>query len=440
MRNVFIKITARNYSNNYVCLFENFEELQIHVFQNGKLVKQKTFAISELDWKKYLKKYSNFPTYIIAKGFEAEFKEISIAKLNFWDRILMINQIRNSESSDTNLVNYYKPSSVSEKSYTLVEINSSLNLNSVYHEFVSLPNVLAGVQSFELEVSRKMLETASVDYTLHDLRICVIANSEKEFVLIVFDGDKLLLQRQVYVVAADIESEIKATLNFLKRHSYKNDQQVSVLIPEYILKNIKLLQTHIEFLTIANRVFDKENYNPKKPFMNFVPKCLKESYFAYLLPIFAVKYILPLVGLFVILGAMLQIQSSFQDSDNKILLAKYDDIANQIPSDINIQLHMAKQFKEYTNSVYANPSLAFSKLNKNLLRLKQPASLVSWQIFPDQTFELRLQFANVSKNKMNALRKNIEHEYQKIWGEASINWEESEHNIILLIKGRNTDD
>lgn len=440
MRDVMIRITARNYSNHYVCLFEDFEKLQIHVFQNGKLVKQKTFVISELEWKKYLKKYSNFPTYIIAKGFEAEFKEISVAKLNFWDRILMINQIRNNECSDTNLVNYYKPLSVNEKSYTLIEINSSLNLQSVYHEFLSLPNVLAGVQNFELEVSKKMLEVASIDYALHDLRICVIAHSEKEFVLIVFDGDKLLLQRQVYVAAQDIESEIKATLNFLKRHNYKNDQQISVLIPEYILKNIKLLQTNIEFLTIANRIFDKENYNPKKPFMNFVPKCLKESYLAYLLPIFAIKYFLPLVGLCVISGMAMQIQSSFQDTDNKILLTKYDDISSQTPSDINMQLHMAKQFQEYTNSIFANPSVALSKLNKNLLRIKQPASLVSWQILPDQTFELRLQFANVGKNKINSLRKNIEHEYEKIWGAASINWEESERDIILLIKGKNTDD
>lgn len=73
-------------------MFENKEQLDILQLKSGEIVKQRSFPIADLEWKKYLKKHHDLPIYIIAQRLENTFKTLPAEKLNFWERILMIRK------------------------------------------------------------------------------------------------------------------------------------------------------------------------------------------------------------------------------------------------------------------------------------------------------------------------------------------------------------
>jgi hypothetical protein len=435
LRKIFQRLFDRNYLASYICLFENREHIELIQFKNGEISKQRSFSVSDLEWKKYLKKHHDLPVYIIAQRVENTFKTLPAYKLKFWERMLMLRQIKNGESSNIDLVSYYR---LQNKSYTIVSAQSSSALKNICKEFSGLPNVLAGVKIFELEVSKKMLALAALEHNLHNVTICVFEHAEKEFTLIVYDVDQLVLQRYVYCSVQEIETEVKATIKFLSRYGYKNEQSVSVVVPENILSDIKCLQNGIDFLPIAKDIFSRESYRAEKTFINFVPKILKEAYYGYVLPIVAIKYMLPTICVLALASLGLQANLFFNGSDSKILQAKYQDIAAKIPDDIKRQIYLYKQFQAYIAAVHKNPSWRISKINKNLLKAKSPANLISWQIKNDQQldFEMLLKFNNLPSKKMLSLRKSFDIYGAKNLGEAEISWLEGGKEITLTIKGK----
>lgn len=436
------RLFDRKYLSNCICLFENKEQLDILQLKNGEIVKQRSFPIADLEWKKYLKKHHDLPVYIITQRLENTFKTLPAEKLNFWERILMIRKIRTHDSSYADLIDCYQFVKAQKKSYSLVSAQSSDALQNIYREFATLPNVLAGVRSLELEMHKKMLATAALDYNLHNLTICVIEQSAKEFTLIVADSYQLILQRHVCCSEKDIETEVKATSKFLTRFGYDDGHLISVLVPENIFKNIKCLQSNIEFFPISHKVFSKENYKPEKALINFVPKCLQQSYYGYLVPIIVVRYFVPAFFVFAIIAMALQVKLFFQNSDHQVLLAKYEDVALQIPADINQQVYLYKQFQAYIAAINANPSWRISKINKNLLRAKVPVNSVSWKLAQDQLsqFEILLNFSSVSPKKLQSLRKSFDKECEKNLGLVETNWVDADKEITLTIKGKSTNE
>lgn len=439
LQKIWLRLVDRNYPSSYLCLFENKEELEIVHLKNGETIKQRSFLLTDLEWKKYLKKHHDLPVYIVAKRLEHNFKTLPLDKLKFWERVLMVRKIRNYDSDNSDLMDCYQILNSQKKFYALVSAKSSESLQNIYREFATLPNVLAGVRSFELEIVKKMLASAALEHNLHDLTICVIEQSAKEFTLIVTDSNQLILQRHVCCSEKDIEAELKATAKFLTSFGYSDDHSISVLIPENIFKNIKCLQSNIEFLPIALKIFAKENYSPAKAFLNFVPKCLQQSYYGYLLPVVAVRYLVPAFIMCMVISLGIHISWFYQAADAQLLSGRYEDVVLQIPEDIEKQIYLHQQFQKYIKAIAANPSWRISKINKNLSRAQLPASLVSWQLIQGQreNFEILLKFPTISPKKLQSLCKVFDKECEKNLGLVETNWLDSDKEVTLAIRSKN---
>lgn len=421
----------KNYPLDYINLHECQGIYTLYHFKSDLLVYTQSFSFEDPCWKEYIGRNPNAPIYFIIQGQDCEFRTLPTSQIHAWDRFFLFNQIKVNEFNPDDLVSRYRLKSSTEKADIVVSIRSNQQFLQVFKILSSFPNSVGGILSWDLEQATIMKKYGSIITTLRAWIVTIIPIDAKNFTILILHQDKILLQR---IISAknrdDLEKEICSTLRFLQRQGYKDGQAVSILAPEE--KNIdEFSNTAFELINIPKKLLERENYKPKKSFLNFTPQTLCQGKLAHQFPKLCIKFLLPLSLIFLILWASVQIKSFFQDYENKWLKNKHENIHNKIPKNLEEQAHLSKLFPLYLDSSEKNPFKFINSIHK-LFKGKTQISLLSWNSSEkNQTLRLKL---SPTTQKLHELKKHISNNVKHIFKDATLVWEEKGKDIILQIK------
>lgn len=426
-------VNWKNYPSDYMHIYESQGIYTLYHLKNNFLIHTQNISVEDRSWQEYISKHTNSSIYLIVQGQDCEFRALPTNKIRMWDRFFLFNQIKTNEFSSDDLVGHYQPKQYSERIDIFVSIRSSEQLQQIFRILALLQNPVGGVLSWDIEQSLVMKKYASIVRPLRAWIVTVIPIDSNNMTILILHQDKILLQRVIFTKTTDdLEKELRSTLRFLQRQGYKEGQAVSVLIAEDNYTN-EFSNTELELIRVPKKLLEKEIYKPIKPFLNFIPQTLSQVKLAHELPRLSIKFLIPISIILLILWASVQIKSFFQDYENKWIINKHEKISKKVPKNFNEQVHLSSLFKLYINNSSQN---SFNTINniKKLLKDKIQVSSITWNL-TEHGSELRLKLPQLAK-KTQGIKKYINSNSKKIFGDATLAWNEHAKDTILSIQQR----
>lgn len=423
-------VNWKNYPTDFITIHECQGTFKLYHFKNTLLSHTEEVVLSDYDWREYITKHENLPIYFVVQGQDCEFRNLPTNQIQFWDRFFLFNQIRANEFSENDLVNHYRATSPSEKTDIFVSIRSNDSIKQFVKVLNSLRNPIAGVLSWDIELTMRMQKYASANRAIRHWVVSLIPIDSSTYTMLVMHQNKILLQRIISSKKSDdLEKEIRSTLQFLQRQGYTNGQAVSVMIPESE-ETKEFSNAELESIHIPKRFIEKEAFRPANPFLNLLPETLRQASLAYELPRLGIKFLIPFSVVLLLLWASVQIKSFFQDYESNSLNISYHEHKKKIAKNADEQLHRSKLFIKYLQN-NNNLSSTISALNK-LLKGKTQVSSITWKSTEDHK-EIFLKFPTTLKKNQD-IKKYINQNCERLLENVTLTWEDQGLETTLIIQ------
>lgn len=401
-------IKWKEYKKNYLYIIADSKQIEIFNFYNYQVIEKKIFDYSDQHFIKYFTALPAIPTYISLQKQIHTFATIATKKLSFQDKRTLIKQSKKRAEQEEKLLTTYKLLN-NKNSQVIIEISYSEKIKKLFNDLKITSHPIAAIQSFELEKSLKMQAAAAEYNKLSQLIFCITNHADKSTSITVMCDDKFLIQRYVYTKEyKSLLNEIDETLNFLSRSGYKKDQSIAIILPDSLFKNIKTSKPNIKFFRVDDKIVEREHFYPtNKLTLKFIPKILKENYFAYTLPKFCIKYLTALSMLLFAAGLTAQILSIQEKTSSEYNLIKLKELKEKLPKDSAKIIESSKLFKDY---VYINKNNPYKKVKKiyHLLKGKALVEQISWKSAEtslNKQFEIQLKFSTNIQEDILKLQK-----------------------------------
>lgn len=421
-------VTAHSYPVDYLVLHSLPEQNWLIHYKDKKIYHcLENICIEENTLSQYVAQFPELPLYWILQDCEMEFRTINLEKVKWWDRSVLIKQVHEGEFGENDWVFSGFSKRSKNHDYLLAAIKTDNKLQLCAQKISLLPNPFAGIRAYQIEIATYYFEQQN---KLNSWVIVILtqAKAKDNLTLIVFHDGAIILQRNI--INRGWKDAIKATMRFLNRFGYEDDQIVSILTTG------KMADTCIAgFEFIKVQPLDVDNYNPIKATFSFIPSNLRQKYFALIAPILTIRFALPLIVILLFFSAYFMLHGYFVQHDYQIVKNRLEEYNKKLPPDYQQKLKVAELFGYFQSTKKNNPSNMLKLLGQSLKKKRLIASQISWSIKAHNP-HLEIKFDKPIKKKLKEkIQIQLESYLKTSFTEIEINWH-NDKKPILMIRGQ----
>jgi hypothetical protein len=440
LSSILCMIEKMKSQDNYFTINFNNNDLSIVHYKNGKIFHYfEKVNINDDNWLKYCTNFAKLPIYLILNECDVEFRTVDLRKVKFWDRSVLIHQVKKGEFNNNFWVfgKSKSDSSFFKEKYLISAIKLDDGLNNVIRKIRNLRNPFAGLRLLNLELSVDNIN--KTDTKIENTWYVVLVNFEDNFSdkvkIIIFFNKIPVLQREVkYQSSEEIENSINTTMRFLERFGYEDHHRVKIMATSTVGKFSNKISDNFELVNfdLSQEIFD--SYNPKKYYIHFVPKELKTNYMFFRLPDFFAKYIFP-ASLFVFIICCYNFtRGYFLNYDYNLTKSRLEKYQKKLPQNYNVQIKKAEIFGYFQDAKQKNPikpllALGYAGKNHNL-----SITQIDWK-HDEKDYLLKIKFyKKIPQNSKNKFERSLEENFKNICPDYNWVWHNQDYELVLQMR------
>lgn len=426
--------------NNYITINLNKNDLSVIHYKKGKIFHYfEKVNINDDNWQQYCESFTKIPVYLVLNEFDVEFRTVDLKKVKFWDRSVLVHQVKKGEFNDNFWVfgKSKSDSSFFKDKYLISAIKLDNQINYIIKKIKNLHNPFAGLRLLNLELSFDKINKSEIK--IEDTWYVVLVNFEDNFSdkvkIIIFFNKIPVLQREVkYQSPEEIENSINTTMRFLERFGYEDHHKVKIMAPSTIGKFSNKISDNFEIINfdLSQEILD--SYNPTEHYMHFVPKELKTNYMFFSIPNYFAKYVFP-TSLFLLLISCYNLTKGyFLNYEYNLTKYKLEKYQKKLPQNYNLQIKKAEVFEYFQDSKQKSPIKPLMALGYACKNHNPSIVSIDWKKENQDCFLKIKLYKKIPQNSKIKLERNLEENFKNICPDYSFVWHNQDYDLVVQMR------